>query len=119
MSQVQNDLASLNATGNGALQGSMRDAGTGTGFQGSIGMDTSGDATNSMGKFTDDETMGSDTFELHEELDDFTHANTNQTGVNVDALGRFDAGSVPDSGHNTAETQNLGWLNANDFISKA
>ncbi len=44
--------ASLNAIGNGALGGSMGNAGTSTGLQAGMGCDIGQDATNSMGSIT-------------------------------------------------------------------
>lgn len=72
MSQFQKDLATLNATGNGALTGAMGNAGTGTGLLAGLGADLGVDATNSMGAFTDEEVGSTERFEVHEESYDFT-----------------------------------------------
>lgn len=61
----------INATGNGALGGSFGNAGTGTGFNASMGADTSQDATNSMGSITAD-TKSCRPFEGFEESYQFT-----------------------------------------------
>ncbi len=66
-----NELASLNAIGNGALSGSMGNAGTGTGLQAGLGADIGQDATNSMGKITAD-TRSCRPFEGFEESYQFT-----------------------------------------------
>lgn len=54
MSQYTKDLAVLNATGNGAQPISLANRGTSTGMNGdTYGADTSGDATNSLGRLGD------------------------------------------------------------------
>ena len=106
--------AALNAIGNGAIGGSFGNAGTTTGIQGSIGMDTGMDATNSMGRMSAEDSGSSPYTERYEESHDFTAANSNQTNVNVDALGRINAGSISDSGR-TNETGSLASINSNDF----
>lgn len=68
---INSELKTLNATGNGLI-GNMPDAGTSTGLLAGLGADLSGDATNSMGAFTDEETGGNEAFEVHEESYDFT-----------------------------------------------
>lgn len=52
MSQYTKDLASINKTGNGAQPGNLPDRGVSVGMEGydSMGMDTSVDATNSLGR---------------------------------------------------------------------
>jgi len=63
--------ASLNAIGNGALGGSMGNAGTSTGLQAGMGCDIGQDATNSMGSITAD-TLSCMPFETSEESYQFS-----------------------------------------------
>jgi len=63
--------ASLNAIGNGALGGSMGNAGTSTGLQAGQGCDIGMDATNSMGSISAD-TKSCRPFEGFEESYQFT-----------------------------------------------
>lgn len=66
---VQNELASLNAIGNGAIGGSFGDGGQTTGLLVGLGADISMDATNPMGSASG---SGSDRYEMVEEPGDFT-----------------------------------------------
>lgn len=82
--------ARINAIGNGALGGPMGNAGTGTGFNASMGADTSQDATNSMGSITAD-TQSCMPMEVSEESYQFTAKQTP-----VSAPGRMGAMSLGD-----------------------
>jgi hypothetical protein len=104
--------ASVNAIGNGALGGSMGNAGQTTGLLASPGGDIGMDATNSMGAFQDEETGGTEKFERYEECDDFTATSSKKSSAGV--MGSFAADSVADSGR-TNETTSLAAINSNNF----
>lgn len=103
MSQVQADLAKLNAIGNGALEGPYGNAGTATGLLAGLGADLSVDAVNSMGAISDEESGSTERFEVHEEVYDFTATQTPAT--NNGSMGSFSAGDDGD----------LKTINANNF----
>lgn len=104
--------ASVNAVGNGALGGSMGNAGQTTGLNANPGADIGMDATNSMGAFVDEETGGTEMFERFEEVDDFMATSTKKSSAGV--MGSFAADSVADSGR-ANETTSLASINSNNF----
>lgn len=63
--------ASVNSLGNGALPGSMGNAGTSTGMNAGIGCDIGMDATNSMGRMSAEDSGSSPYAEKFEETHDF------------------------------------------------
>lgn len=89
MNKVIGELASLNATGNGALGGGMNNAGTSTGLNAGLGADIGVDATNSMGSITSD-TLSCSPMERSEESYDFT-AGKNTPMSTYGSMGTFSA----------------------------
>lgn len=76
---VNKELATLNALGNGALGGSMGNAGQTTGQLANPMADIGMDATNSMGRMSAEDSGSSPYAECYEESHDFT-ATASKTG---------------------------------------